>query len=65
MTGGSIVEGVGNFVQPTVVEISHAADVVKEELFGPVLYVFKFEVCFTTMLYIEILRAVLMLMIFS
>ena len=49
LTGGSIVEGVGNFVQPTVVEISHDADVVKEELFGPVLYVFKFKVCFTNL----------------
>lgn len=36
----------GNFVEPTVVEISHDADVVREELFGPVLYVFKIKVSY-------------------
>ncbi|KAK6911847.1 Aldehyde dehydrogenase domain [Dillenia turbinata] len=43
LTGGSVVESEGNFVQPTVVEISPDANVVKEELFGPVLYVMKFQ----------------------
>lgn len=43
LTGGSVLEREGNFVQPTVVEISHDAPIVKEELFGPVLYVFKFK----------------------
>ncbi|CAH1425434.1 unnamed protein product [Lactuca virosa] len=43
LTGGSVIESEGNFVQPTIVEISPAADVVKEELFGPVLYVLKFK----------------------
>ncbi|MED6211363.1 hypothetical protein PIB30_072995 [Stylosanthes scabra] len=43
LTGGSIVESEGNFVQPTIVEISPNAAVVKEELFGPVLYVMKFQ----------------------
>lgn len=42
--GGSTVESDGNYVQPTIVEISPTAAVVKEELFGPVLYVMKFEV---------------------
>ncbi|PIN08483.1 Aldehyde dehydrogenase (NAD(P)(+)) [Handroanthus impetiginosus] len=41
--GGSVIEREGNFVQPTIVEISPSADVVKEELFGPVLYVMKFQ----------------------
>ncbi|KAK1288461.1 hypothetical protein QJS10_CPB19g01913 [Acorus calamus] len=41
--GGSLVESEGNFVQPTIVEISPNAPVVKEELFGPVLYVMKFQ----------------------
>ncbi|KAJ8491338.1 hypothetical protein OPV22_013059 [Ensete ventricosum] len=41
--GGSVVESEGNFVQPTIVEISSNAPVVKEELFGPVLYVMKFQ----------------------
>ncbi|MCO5571207.1 hypothetical protein L7F22_024942 [Adiantum nelumboides] len=43
LTGGLVLEQEGNFVQPTIVEITHDAPVVKEELFGPVLYVFKFQ----------------------
>lgn len=31
----------GNFVEPTIVEISHSAPCVKEELFLPVLYAIK------------------------
>ncbi|XP_024017132.1 aldehyde dehydrogenase family 7 member A1 [Morus notabilis] len=41
LTGGSVIESAGNFVQPTIVEISPSASVVKEELFAPVLYVMK------------------------
>lgn len=41
--GGSEIESDGNFVQPTIVEISPDASAVKEELFGPVLYVIKFQ----------------------
>ncbi|KAG9458108.1 hypothetical protein H6P81_002616 [Aristolochia fimbriata] len=43
LVGGSIVESDGNFVQPTIVEISSDAPIVKEELFAPVLYVMKFQ----------------------
>ncbi|KAJ9687915.1 hypothetical protein PVL29_013911 [Vitis rotundifolia] len=43
LIGGFTVESEGNFVQPTIVEISPNASVVKEELFGPVLYVMKFQ----------------------
>ncbi|PQQ04687.1 aldehyde dehydrogenase family 7 member A1 [Prunus yedoensis var. nudiflora] len=43
LTGGSVMESDGNFVQPTIVEISSDASVVKEELFGPVLYVMKIK----------------------
>ncbi|KAK9142172.1 hypothetical protein Syun_011572 [Stephania yunnanensis] len=43
LIGGSVIESEGNFVQPTVVEISPNASVVKEELFAPVLYVMKFQ----------------------
>ncbi|XP_059433262.1 aldehyde dehydrogenase family 7 member A1 [Corylus avellana] len=43
LVGGSVIESDGNFVQPTIVEISPGASVVKEELFGPVLYVMKFK----------------------
>lgn len=45
LTGGSVIDRDGNFVEPTVVEISHDAEIVREELFGPVLYVFKIKVC--------------------
>ncbi|XP_021716541.1 aldehyde dehydrogenase family 7 member B4 [Chenopodium quinoa] len=43
LTGGSAIESEGNFVHPTIVEISPDADIVKEELFAPVLYVMKFK----------------------
>lgn len=43
LTGGSVMERDGNYVQPTIVEISHDAPVVQEELFCPILYVFKFK----------------------
>ena len=45
LTGGSVIDRAGNFVEPTLVEISHDAEIVREELFGPVLYVFKIKVC--------------------
>lgn len=44
LTGGKAIEGEGNFVEPTIIEISADAAVVKEELFAPVLYVLKFKV---------------------
>ncbi|XP_010542386.1 PREDICTED: aldehyde dehydrogenase family 7 member B4 [Tarenaya hassleriana] len=43
LTGGKSVEREGNFVEPTIVEISPDAGCVKEELFGPVLYVMRFK----------------------
>ncbi|KAJ4953788.1 hypothetical protein NE237_030620 [Protea cynaroides] len=43
LTGGSVIESDGNFVEPTIIEISPDAAVVKEELFAPVLYVLKFQ----------------------
>ncbi|KAG6524503.1 hypothetical protein ZIOFF_014415 [Zingiber officinale] len=43
LVGGSVIDSEGNFVQPTIVEIAPSAQVVKEELFGPVLYVMKFQ----------------------
>lgn len=39
-----MIESDGNFVRPTIVEISPNVDVVKEELFAPVLYLMKFQV---------------------
>lgn len=45
--GGSAIESQGNYVQPTIIEISPTAPVVKEELFAPVLYIMKFQVMHT------------------
>lgn len=33
----------GYYVEPTIVEIDHNADIVKDELFVPILYIFKFS----------------------
>ncbi len=41
--GGKVVQGSGNFVEPTIVEIRHDADIVQHELFAPVVYVTKFK----------------------
>jgi len=41
LTGGATVDGAGNFVKPTLVEINHDAAIVKEELFVPILYLLK------------------------
>ena len=42
--GGQKVEGrEGNYVLPTIVAINHDADIVKTEIFSPILYVFKFK----------------------
>ncbi|CAA7401233.1 unnamed protein product [Spirodela intermedia] len=43
LVGGAAVNSDGNYVQPTIVEISSSAPIVREELFGPVLYVMKFQ----------------------
>jgi aldehyde dehydrogenase family 7 protein A1 len=41
LTGGNVIPGEGNFVEPTLVEISHDAPIVKTELFVPIAYVMK------------------------
>ena len=41
--GGKRIEGPGNYVMPTIVEISPDAEVVQEEIFAPIVYVFKFQ----------------------
>lgn len=41
--GGNIVKGDGNYVEPTIISINHEADIVKHELFAPVVYVMKFK----------------------
>lgn len=43
LSGGKVIEGEGNYVEPTIVEISKDADIVKTETFAPIVYVFKFS----------------------
>lgn len=43
LVGGTVIEGAGNFVNPTLVAINHDAAIVKEELFVPIAYVIKFS----------------------
>nr|AED87000.1 turgor pressure sensor [Sterkiella histriomuscorum] len=43
LVGGNIVEGQGNYVEPTIISINHDAECVKHELFAPVVYVIKFK----------------------
>ena len=40
--GGKRVEGPGNYVMPTIVEIDPSAEIVNEEIFAPIVYVFRF-----------------------
>ena len=41
--GGKTLPGPGNYVMPTIVEISPDAPIVQEEIFAPIVYVFKFS----------------------
>lgn len=43
LVGGKRIERPGNYVEPAIVEISHDAEIVQEELFVPILYVMKFS----------------------
>lgn len=43
LCGGKVIPGEGNYVEPTIVEIAHDAPIVKEEIFAPILYVFRFK----------------------
>ena len=45
ITGGKVHDKLpeGNYVEPTIVEIDPKADIVNEELFVPILYIFKFK----------------------
>ncbi len=44
LVGGKKIEGNGNFVEPTIVEIAHDAPIVKHELFVPIMYLLKCKV---------------------
>jgi len=41
--GGKKVEGDGNYVEPTLVEIDKNAEIIKTELFVPICYLLKFK----------------------
>lgn len=44
LTGGKKITSLsGYYVEPTIVEISPDAPIIKEELFVPILYIFKFD----------------------
>lgn len=43
LCGGKRILGQGYYVEPTIVEIDPTAPIVKEELFVPILYIFKFN----------------------
>jgi aldehyde dehydrogenase family 7 protein A1 len=42
--GGKVVQAPGNFVEPTITQISPDAPVVQHEIFVPILHTFKFKV---------------------
>jgi len=44
LVGGNVIEGAlkaGNYVEPTMIEISPKAEIVKEEIFAPIVHVMK------------------------
>jgi aldehyde dehydrogenase family 7 protein A1 len=43
LCGGKLIQGEGNYVEPTIVAINHDAEIVKHEIFAPIVYVFKFK----------------------
>jgi aldehyde dehydrogenase family 7 protein A1 len=43
LCGGNVKAGPGNFVEPTIVEITHDAPIVARELFVPIMHVIKFR----------------------
>ncbi|MEZ5174959.1 MAG: aldehyde dehydrogenase family protein [Acidimicrobiia bacterium] len=43
LTGGSVIDRRGNYVQPTIIRISADAPIVHEETFAPILYLIEFD----------------------
>jgi aldehyde dehydrogenase family 7 protein A1 len=41
LSGGKVIEGPGNFVEPTIVEIDKDSEIIQTETFAPIVYVFK------------------------
>lgn len=44
VTGGKAIEGPGNFVEPTIIEMESQSAVVMQETFAPILYVMRFNI---------------------
>ena len=47
----------GNYVYPTLVEIDSSADILKHELFVPILYLCKFKVIFHVLIVLDFGRS--------
>ena len=43
LTGGKVINQSGHFVEPTIIEMEGQSDIVKEETFAPILYVFEYD----------------------
>lgn len=43
LTGGNTIPGEGNYVEPTIVEMSPDAEILQHEIFAPIVYVMKFK----------------------
>ena len=43
LCGGNVINRAGNFVEPTVIKISHDSPVVQHEAFVPILYVMEYS----------------------
>lgn len=41
--GGNVIDGPGNFVEPTITEIASSAAIVQTEIFVPILHTFRFD----------------------
>lgn len=41
--GGNVMEGEGNYVEPTLIEIDKNAEILKTEFFVPICYLIKFS----------------------
>jgi aldehyde dehydrogenase (NAD+) len=43
LVGGEVLEGVGNYVKPAIVEVENHYEMVQEETFAPILYLIKYS----------------------
>ena len=43
LCGGKVIDQPGYFVEPTIIEVDHQSEVVKDETFAPILYVMRYS----------------------